>query len=97
MLQLFAEAAVQVIVAAVILGAGLPVLFALGVRSIVLAGPGGGDVPRRAPRPALRVLGVLCFVLTLCAVAVGITLIVATGFGKEVSFEHIVPMLVDKG
>lgn len=97
MLQLFANAAGQVILAAVLLGAGLPVLFALGVRSSVLAGPGGDGTAPRERRPLLRVLGILCFALVLCAVAVGLTIIIATGFGKEVSFEHIIPVLVDKG
>lgn len=94
MLQLFAASAAQVALAAVLLGAGLPVLFALGVRSTILAGP---DVSApRQHRPLFRVLGILCFVLVLCAVAVGLTVIIATGFGKEVSFEHVIPMLVDK-
>lgn len=96
MLQLFAASAAQVALAAVLLGAGLPVLFALGVRSTILAGPGTDASAPQQPRPLLRVLGILCYVLVLCAVAVGLTVIIATGFGKEVSFEHIIPMLVDK-
>ena len=99
MLQLFAQAAGQVALVAVLLGAGLPVVFALGVRSMILARGDGADGggTARAPRPALGVVGILCFAVVLAAVAVGITLIVATGLGLGVSFEHIVPMFVEKG
>lgn len=92
MFPLFLDAAWQVALAALVLGAGLPTLFALGVRSFVLAGP---EAPRQ-PRPALRIAGVVLFALVVAAVLVGLTVILATGFGKEVSFEHIIPMLVDK-
>jgi hypothetical protein len=95
MLQLFAQAAAQVALVAVLLGAGLPVVFALGVRSMVLARSDGHGTPR-APRPVLSAVGILCFLVVLAAVAVGITLIVASGFGLAVSFEHIVPTLVEK-
>ncbi|MFD1713712.1 hypothetical protein ACFSBZ_04435 [Amnibacterium flavum] len=96
MFPLFLDAAWQVALAALLLGAGLPALFALGVRSFAVAGgavDGGGSGPAR---PALRFAGVLCFVLVVCAVLVGLTVIIATGFGQTVSFEHIVPTLVDK-
>ena len=46
--------------------------------------------------PLGTVLGWLCFVVVLLGVALGITYIVATGFGKVLSFEHIYPMIVDK-
>ena len=41
-------------------------------------------------------LGTVCFVLAALAVALGITVVVASGFGKTVSFEHVFPTLVDK-
>jgi hypothetical protein len=43
-----------------------------------------------------RVLGIACCVVVLACVALGITYIVASGFGKALSFEHVVPTLVDK-
>jgi hypothetical protein len=95
MFPLFLEAAWQVTLAALLLGAGLPVLFALGVRSFAVAGTGEDGV-QGANRILLRTAGLLCFVLIVAAVAIGLTIIVATGFGKEVSFEQIVPMIVDK-
>lgn len=104
MFTLFLEAAGQVAVAALVLGAGLPLLFALGVRSFTLAGAAGrsdlddGETSpgSRLPIPVLRAIGTLCYVLVVVAVVVGLAVIIATGFGQEVSFEHIVPTFVPK-
>jgi hypothetical protein len=78
-----------------LLGAGLPVIFALGIRSLAMGTSTEGTDVR--PRPIGAVLATLCFVLVLAGVAVGITVIVAAGFGKVVSFEHVYPTLVPKG
>ena len=103
MLQLFGRSAGQVIVVALVLGAGLPALYAVGLRLMVLGGgvrdegaDGGTAATAGAGNPALRVLGLLCFVTVVLAVALGITVIVGSGFGKAVSFEHVIPTLVDK-
>jgi hypothetical protein len=104
--SLFLEAAGQVALVALLLGAGLPVLFAVGVRSFALArtagaassdGTTGSNGTARGPlQPGLRIVGVLCFVLVVVAVAVGLTVIVATGFGQEVSFDNVFPTFVPK-
>lgn len=106
MLSLFFEAAGQVAIVALLLGAGLPALFALGVRSFARArtasGPAstdtidGGSGSRVLPQPVLRTLGVLCFALVVASVAIGLAVIIATGFGQELSFEHIIPTFVPK-
>ena len=106
MFSLFVEAAGQVALVALLLGAGLPVLFALGVRSFALArAAGGASAPdiadgggatRSVLQPLLRIGGSLCFVLVVVAVAVGLTVIIATGFGQEVSFEQVFPTFVPK-
>jgi hypothetical protein len=100
---LFLEAAGQVALVALVLGAGLPALFAVGVRSFTLAGSAGtstGDgeatSPSRIPVSMLRVIGILCFAVVVAAVAIGLSIIIATGFGQQVSFEHIVPTFVPK-
>lgn len=95
MLALFFEAAGQVALVAVLLGAGLPVLFALGVRSFAVAGGVSGEQPR-LPVPLLRVLGVACFAIVVLAVVVGLSIILATGFGQEVDFSHVIPVFVPK-
>jgi hypothetical protein len=88
----------KVLLAGLILGAGLPAVFAFGVRSMAY-GQGGdaevhavGAVP--APHLVGRAIGLLCFVIVLAAVALGITYVVATGFGRMLSFTHVYPTLV---
>ncbi|MCW2847141.1 MAG: hypothetical protein JWR90_1115 [Marmoricola sp.] len=98
MLELFFQAAWKVLVAGLVLGAGIPALFALGVR-FSAAGTGGAamTVPSSKPNPALKALAAVCFVIAALAVVLGITVVVASGFGKMVSFDHVFPTLVDKG
>jgi hypothetical protein len=96
-----AEGAWRVLVASLILGAGLPTLFGLGVRALAY-GAGGeaevhetgvtGPVPHRIGTVAAWIL----FALVLLGVALGITFIIVSGLGKALSFEHVVPTIVDK-
>ena len=95
------EGAWKVLLASIILGAGLPAVFALGIRS--LAYGAGGDAETHAAgtsgpqaRPIGTVVGYLLFAVVLLGVALGITFIVASGFGKALSFEHLYPTIVDK-
>ena len=52
--------------------------------------------PPAAAHPVGRVLAALCFAVVLAGVALGITFIVASGFGKALSFENVYPTLIDK-
>jgi hypothetical protein len=95
------EGAWKVLAAGLILGAGLPVIFALGIRALAYGAGGDAEVhesgvtgPR--PHPAGRVIGYLLFAVVVLGVLLGITFIVAGGFGKELSFEHVFPTIVDK-
>lgn len=92
----------QVLLVGLLLGAGLPMVFALGVRSLAW-GEGGGAMTgatagagHSRPHPLGRLLAALCFAVVVLAVGLGITVIVASGFGKAVSFEHVYPTVVDK-
>ncbi len=100
MWNLFYDAASKVAFWGLILGAGLPALFAVGVRSMVLAGDpqGAREVGVKAvlPPAAGRAFAILCFALVVLAVALGIAVIVAAGLGKVVSFEHVFPTFVPK-
>ena len=64
-------------------------LFALGIRSLA----SGGEAPAGVPA---RGTGYLLFVVVVLGVLLGLTNIVATGFGKALSFEHIYPTIIDK-
>ena len=94
------DGAWKVLVTSLLLGAGLPVVFALGVRARAVAAgvptQNGRDVDGGRPHPVGNVLAVVCFVLVLMGIALGITIVVASGFGKAVSFQHIYPTLVSK-
>jgi hypothetical protein len=84
------DGAWRVLLAGLALGAGLPLLFALGIRSLAWAGGGA------SPRPLGTALGYLLFAVVVLGVLLGLTFIVATGFGKALSFEHIYPTIVAK-
>lgn len=92
-LQLAAEGAWNVLSVALILGAGVPLVFAMGVRALAI----GAD-PRidNRPSPLGRILAVVCFGAVVLAVSIGIAIIVAGGMGKKVSFDNVYPVFVDK-
>jgi len=95
MLELFAQTAWKVVLAGLVLGAGLPAMFALGVR-FSAGGPGGSTDATGGVRGGYRALSVLCFAIVALAVSLGILVVVASGLGKMVSFDHLYPVLVDK-
>lgn len=97
MLGLFLSSIWKVLAVSLIIGAGLPALFALGVRSMAYGVGGDAEVDHAPAHPVGKAMAILCFAVVLAAVALGITIIVAGGFGKSVSFEQLYPTLVDKG
>ena len=88
------DGAWRVLLAGLVLGAGLPAVFALGVRAMAYGTGGAGG--SAAPRPIGKVLAYACFALVVSAALLGITYLVASGLGKTLSFEHIYPTIVDK-
>ncbi len=95
------DGAWRVLLAGLLLGAGLPILFTVGVRA--LSWSAGGDAEVRdsgviAPirRPSGRVLAYALFAVVVLGVLLGIAFIVAGGFGKALSFEHVYPTIVPK-
>lgn len=85
------EGGLQVLITGLLLGAGLPMVFAFGVRAMAYGTNANGD---GRPHAIGKVLAVFCFSMVVVAVALGITFIVASGFGLEVSFENVYPTLV---
>jgi len=94
------EGAWKVLSVGLLLGAGLPLVFALGIRSLAWGeggqATGGQGTAMTGPHALGRPLGYLCFAVVLLAIALGITVIVASGLGKVVSFDHVWPSIVDK-
>ncbi len=90
------EGAWKVLLAGLVLGAGIPAVFAMGIRSLAYGTGGSAEVDGGAPHPIGRTLAAVCFAVVATGVILGITFIVASGFGKALSFENVYPMLVDK-
>lgn len=89
----------KVLTAGLLFGAGLPLVYALAMRALAIGATtttdeAGHTVVRQSSQG--RVLMGLLMLVIIAAVLVGIMLIVASGMGKTVSFEHIIPTLVEK-
>lgn len=78
-------AVLQVAVGALLLGAGLPALFALGLRSLygkeALVATAGGEPQLTKPTAWGKVGAIVCFGIVIAAVIFGILVIV---FGKQI-------------
>jgi hypothetical protein len=101
------DGAWHVLLAGLALGAGLPILFALGIRSLAWASGGvstgtgvtvtTADVTSSGPRrPLGTVIGYALFAVVVVGVLLGLTFIVASGFGYKLDFSHIYPTLIEK-
>ncbi|MDQ6897386.1 MAG: hypothetical protein M3171_12390 [Actinomycetota bacterium] len=64
--------------------------------TVALGAGGDAEVDHARPHPVGRALAVLCFIVVLAGVALGITIVVASGFGQAVSFAHVYPTIVGK-
>jgi hypothetical protein len=98
--SLFVQDAWKVLLYSLVLGAGLPVVYAAGVRALALGGDGrstsDGTAAVGRPHPVGTVIATACFLVVLAGVAVGLTYVVASGQGKMLSFHHVYPTLVPK-
>lgn len=101
--QLYAamDAAWRVLVVGVLLGAGLPALFALGVRSLAWGAGGEAAVHPAGVTVRPRLIGRLgayaLFTAVILSVLMGIGYIVAHGFGMVITFNGIWPVFTPKG
>ena len=102
MSQLYAalDGAWRVLLIGVVLGAGLPSLFALGIRAF--AWGTGGDAEEHAPGSLPkghltgRVLGSVLFGVVVLVVGLGIAYIVAHGLGWTITFNGLMPVFSPK-
>lgn len=93
MFQLFGNAIGSVLLISLAVGAGLPAIFALGIRAMAT---GVDDSGESHPNPAGRVIGVLLFALVIAVILMGLAIIVSSGFGYRVEFDSIIPTFVKK-
>jgi hypothetical protein len=97
------EATWRILLVGILLGAGLPALFALGIRSLAwgtgIEGNGdgsGGEAVLVKPHLAGRIIAYLLFGLVILAVLAGVGYIVAHGLGYVVTFNGVVPTFSHK-
>jgi hypothetical protein len=89
----------SVLIAGLFFGVGLPVIYAVAMRALTIGASsevGADGTTTLRPTALGRTLMVLLMAVIIGGVALGITIIVASGLGKTVSFEHVIPLLVDK-
>jgi hypothetical protein len=98
-LQLLFEGASEVFVAGLVFGAGLPFVYAIALRVLTIGSTAYADPSgeiHSTPRMSSRLFSGALIAVVVAGIVVGMMIIVATGFGKEVSFENIYPTIVDK-
>ena len=91
----------KVLITSLVLGAGLPLIFALGIRSMAWGAGGDAEVQGSGAiaakaNPIGTVLAWVLFLVVLAGIVLGVTWVVATGFGKVMSFDHIYPTIHSK-
>ncbi|QQR99703.1 MAG: hypothetical protein IPK37_11920 [Austwickia sp.] len=96
MLTLLASAAWKVLAISLLVGAGLPALFALGVKSMAYGAGGDAELDHASGHPVGKVIGLAIFALVLFFIGTGIAIVVASGLGQTVSFEHVFPTFAPK-
>ena len=90
-LLLALQAGAQVLFAALLLGAGLPVIFSLGMRALAYGAGGTAEVAVDMKPRVGKVMAVVCFGVVILAIVLGISWIVATGMGYSLVFDHLLP------
>lgn len=93
-LWLALEGAWHVLLAGLLLGAGLPAIFSLGIRALSYGAH--QNVDDHTPHPFAKVVAGFAFGVVLLAIALGIGVIVSHGMGYELSFAKIYPTFVPK-
>jgi len=94
------DGAWRVLLVGMVLGAGLPTLFAFGVRA--LAWGAGGEAEVHAAGVVLkphvwgRVVAYALFSLVIVSVLLGIAYIVAHGLGMTMTFNGVLPVFTPK-
>ena len=103
MFALFLHDMWKILLYSLLLGAGLPVLYAVGVRASALGAVGADGSESAASAVAVRrrqvvgkaVAGV-CFAVVMAGIGLGLAYIWASGHGEQLSFEHGFPTFVPK-
>lgn len=100
--QLYAalDAAWRVLLVGLVLGAGLPTIYAVGIRALAWGSGGDAEIHEEGVVPQAHMLGRLVayalFAFVVLCVLLGIGYIVAHGLGMVITFDGIVPVFTSK-
>jgi len=90
----------RVLLVGMLLGAGLPTMFAFGIRALAWGAGGEAGVHTEGvvlkPHVMGRVIAYTLFALVILAVLLGIAYIVVHGFGWSMTFNGILPVFTPK-
>ncbi|MCC6497307.1 MAG: hypothetical protein IT193_13725 [Propionibacteriaceae bacterium] len=90
----------KVLLAGLVLGAGLPAMFAFGVRALAWGTGGDAEIHETGvllkPHPLGRAVAYTMFGLVLVSVLLGIGYIVAHGLGMVITFNGLLPVFTPK-
>jgi hypothetical protein len=97
-LKFAAETIWKVALASLILGAGLPVLYASGIRSLAWGSGGNAEVTHARPNPIGKVVAGVIFLIVAYAIISGIVYVIATGKGSnyDITFKNLIPEIQKK-
>ncbi|MFZ0531163.1 MAG: hypothetical protein WAL91_11585 [Propionicimonas sp.] len=94
------EASWRVLGVALVLGAGLPAVFALGIRSLAWGAGGEAEIQGAgaASKPHVlgRIIAYLLFAFVVLAVILAVGYIAAHGMGMKITFNGIIPVFTPK-
>lgn len=92
--------AFQVLIASLVFGVGLPVIFALGIRAYGWGTGqmrGGDEIVSSSRRVIGRVLLWTCLIIVGLGLLAGLAVILSSGLGMDLHFDGFVPVLTPKG
>lgn len=94
------DGAWRVLLVGMLLGAGLPALFAVGIRALAWGTGGDAEISESGvtlkPHPLGLAIAYTMFAIVILAVLLGVGYIVAHGLGWELTFNGILPQLTRK-
>lgn len=85
------DGAWRVLIAGLLLGAGIPVLFSLAVTNFGMAKGGDALATGGAPKPFGKIVGIALLAVILLIFAYGLSWLIFTSLGFKVGFNGIIP------
>lgn len=90
------DSAWRVLIACLILGAGLPVIFTVGLRELAVAGNAMTSPDRSSVPGVHRAIAYVLFAIVVIAILLGLAFIMASGLGYSITFDGVLPIIKKK-